>query len=145
MVFIFDENYSPKLAHGLNLLEQGNTKHKPIAEIWHILDLAKSLEMTPENGQSFMDEEVVQIAGMVGGIILTQDKDFRRIKHLFPLFAEHHVGVIFFKTPKGPISYWDIITSFIKEWNKLKSKIQSDSPPFCYCVSTQQGIQKLNF
>lgn len=145
MVFIFDENYSPKLAEGLHLLEQGNTKNKPVVEIWHILSLAKELGINPENpDSSYMDEEVIKIAGQKKGIILTQDKDFKRIKHLYPLFRDYKVGVVFFKTSKGSIGYWEIITSFIKGWNGLKKQIQQDATPFCYCV-TEKGVTKMQF
>lgn len=42
MVFIFDENYSHRLAEGLYHLEHGNRNNKP-AEVWDIKTLAKHL------------------------------------------------------------------------------------------------------
>lgn len=145
MVIIFDENYSPKLADGIRLLEQGNTKNKPIAEVWHILALAESLNLKPKSSSSYMDEEVIEIAGKKRGIIITQDNDFRRIKHLHQLYKDHKVGVIFFQTPKGKISYWDIVKVFVQNWNELKTIIQKEDTPFCFNVKSRGGISRLDF
>ena len=73
MIFIFDENYSPKLAAGLHLLEQGNLKSDNHAEITHIVTLAGKYGTE--------DEQLIKIAGNKKAIIVTQDTDIKKIKH----------------------------------------------------------------
>ncbi|HEX7415505.1 MAG TPA: DUF5615 family PIN-like protein [Bacteroidia bacterium] len=146
MVFVFDENYSYKLVEGLRNLELGNKHSKP-AEIWHILELAKHLKITPKSNipnSSFSDEEVIIIAGKQKGIVITQDKDFRNIKHKGHLYKEHNVGVIFFKTVIDTRGYWGMVTSIINKWYELKQKAEHASKPFCFFVD-HKGIKPNDF
>ena len=138
MVFIFDENYSHRLAEGLNHFENGDRKNKA-AEIWHIKGLAEHLKIKPKNGKSFTDEEVIEIAGKKKGIIITQDNDFKKIKHYHALYKEHNVGIVFFKTVINSKGYWNMVASIINKWYDLKSATENKHPPFCY------SLDKKNF
>ena len=135
MVYIFDENYSYRLAQGLSLIEQGNLKSKIPIEITHV----KLLGL-----QGASDEDIIEEAGRRKGVIITMDKDFRHMKHYYNLYKTHGTGGVIFRSSKGVIHYWDIVTSFINKWEKLKEEIKNDSLPFAYQIN-KQGIQKLSF
>lgn len=136
MKIIFDENYSQKLAEGLNLLEQGNKKEKNKLEVTHIV------KITGKMGTE--DEKVVEIAGKNNGIIVTLDKDFKRIKHLHNLYKKFNVGVIYYKTSNDNIGYWNMVKSIITRWEEVKNKIDSETVPFAYVID-KRGMQKLDF
>lgn len=144
MVFIFDENFSYRLADGINALEEGNKSHGSPSKVYHIKRLGQELEILPSNGKAYSDEEVIEIAGKVGGIIITQDDDFKKIKHYHQLYKEHNVGVIFFKAGKATRGYWNLVTHIITHWNSMKEKIDGQNPPFAFQVSSN-GIQAMNF
>lgn len=146
MVYVFDENYSPLLADALSLLEKGNIgKGKHVAEVYHILKLAQELGISPINAyRSYSDEEVIEIAGKKKGIIFTQDSDFKRIKHLYGLYKQHKVGVVYFNTVLENKGYWNMVTYMVSRWNDLKSILVSETPPFCYHVN-RQGIHPFPF
>jgi hypothetical protein len=146
MVFVFDENITYKLAEGLRNLELGDKHGKP-AEIWHILELAKHLKITPKSNipnSSFSDGEVIEITGKKNGIIITQDRDFKNIKLKGQLYKEHNVGVIFFKTIIDSRGYWGMVTSIINKWYELKQKTEHKSKPFCFFVD-KNGIKEYKF
>jgi len=135
MLFIFDENYSYKLAQGLKLIEQGNLKSAIQVDITHIKLL--SLE-----GAS--DEDIIEAAGKKDGIIITMDKDFKHIKHYYQLYKQHNVGVVIFRSSKKVIYYWDIVVAFINRWESLKKLLSEDDRPFAYEINSR-GVQKLHF
>ncbi|HXP50825.1 MAG TPA: DUF5615 family PIN-like protein [Bacteroidia bacterium] len=136
-LFIFDENYSPNLAKGLEHLENGNIKSPHRANITHINTLAKK--------QGTPDEEVIEIAGKNNGIIITKDADFKKIKHYYSLYKTHNAGVVYFKPQNGKSTYWDEVNTFIKEWERIKAFIANDKPPFAYQISKNSNCIKLEF
>jgi len=79
MIYIFDENYSYRLAHGLSLIEQGNFKSKFPIEITHV-------KLLGLEGSS--DERIIEEAGKRNGVIITMDKDFRHMKHYYSLYKK---------------------------------------------------------
>jgi predicted nuclease of predicted toxin-antitoxin system len=135
MKFIFDENFSHRLAEGLNLIEQGNFKSKVQIEITHVKLLGLS---------GAMDEQIIENAGKSKSIIVTMDKDFKHKKHYYSLYKQHKAGVIIFMSSNKAIHYWDIVKSFINKWEELKAEIINNSPPFAYQIN-MKGIQKLPF
>jgi predicted nuclease of predicted toxin-antitoxin system len=135
MKYIFDENFSHRLAQGLSLIEQGNLKSKIHTEITHVKFLGL---------EGATDEEIIEAAGKNEGVIITMDKDFRHMKHYFQLYKTHKTGVIIFRSTKGKLSYWDIVKSFINKWEELKESIINESVPFAFQINTK-GIQKLEF
>lgn len=143
MIFIFDENFSPRMTRGLSLLEEGNNSSDfGNAEVWHILDLAEHLNF-PKSEQtgSYSDKEVIKIAGQKSGIIFTQDSDFKRHKHYFPLYKENNVGVVFYNESKLIRGYWPLLIYTIKKWEDIKEKISVTAVPFCFAL-TRTGIEQ---
>jgi predicted nuclease of predicted toxin-antitoxin system len=135
MIFIFDENYSPKFAEGLSLLEQGNHKSKNKVEVHHIIKFFGKKGAT--------DEEIIEFLSKKNAVIITQDSDFKRIKHYKSLYKEHKVGAVFFKTYKQ-LTYWDMLISLLQKWEDLKEKLSKDTLPFVYEVN-KKGIQPHSF
>lgn len=135
MLYIFDENYSYRLANGLSLIEQGNFKSKFPVEITHV-------KLLGLEGAS--DERLIEEAGKRNGVIITMDKDFRHMKHYYSLYKKYSTGVIIFRSSKGVIHYWDIVKSFISKWEELKEEVSNDNLPFAYQINLK-GIQKLTF
>lgn len=145
MVFVFDENYSHRLATGLNYLEEGNKNRKNVeAEVWHIKELATHLKIQPLDGNSYMDGEVIEIVGKKNGILITQDNDFKRIKHLKGLLKENNVGVIIFKTFIDTSGYWNMVSSIVTRWHEIKAVVEHRTPPFCLMVD-KKGIHEYKF
>jgi predicted nuclease of predicted toxin-antitoxin system len=135
MTYIFDENYSYRLAEGLRLIEEGNLRSKIKIEITHV----KFLQL-----EGATDEQLIEAAGKLGGTIITMDKDFRHMKHYYLLYKKFKAGVVIFRSSKGAIHYWDIVRSFINRWQELKEEISKATHPFAYQINSK-GIQQLSF
>lgn len=143
MVFVFDEGFSPKLVNGLRILEAGNfSSQYGIVELWHIKELGQSLEIPILEGQrSYTDEQVIQIAGLKKGIILTQDKDFKQLKKKAKVFEEHGVAAFYFQQGKKTFrSYWSIVVYLTTRWEEIKENVHAREPPY-YCCFTPKGLQ----
>jgi hypothetical protein len=148
MVFVFDAGFSPKLVAGLNLLEQGNADSQfGMCELHFVEELGNNLAIPYEEGSTaYTDDQVIEIAGRVNGIVFTQDKDFRDIKRKAPLYIQHNVGAVFF--PQGKTyfrGYWPIIAYLTQNWEMLKETIFNDDPPFCYSLNKVGKPSKLEF
>jgi predicted nuclease of predicted toxin-antitoxin system len=111
MLYVFDENYSHRIADGLNKLESGNLKSRIHVEATHIITL------TGKTGT--LDPDVIEAVGKVNGIIFTKDKDFRHIKSYYPLYKKHKVGVTFFKQYKNGLTYWDNVKALVNKWEYI--------------------------
>ncbi len=135
MLFIFDENYSKKIAEAFKILESGNTKSSIPVKVEHITNLVAS---------GSVDEDVVRAAGRHKGIIFTKDKDFRTIRALKSLYRECEVGVTFFKQYKNGISFWDNVKVLVDNWEKIKAVLADDTPPYVYQID-MKGIQRFDF
>ena len=145
MVLIFDENYSKYVAEAFSLLEKGNKHVSTKATIHHILKLGEDLKFPKANIKgSYSDEEVIQIAGRIGGIVITQDDDFKRIKHLGSMYKQHNVGSVYFKTHKHSRGYWEMTTYMLSRWNEMKENIEKNPIPFCFMIDAK-GIHKQHF
>lgn len=123
MRFLFDANCPVHLANGIKHLEKGNHKSKHQAEIFYIEDFV-------DKTKSPTDEEIIELAGKEKAIIVTQDEDFKRIKHYHQLYKQHSVGVIFYKSPSGGMTYWEVVKTFIKSWEEMKDNLSKFTPPF---------------
>jgi predicted nuclease of predicted toxin-antitoxin system len=134
MLFIFDVNISQQMARGLALLEQGNRKSARQAEIYH------SKDYLPGNAT---DEEIIQQAQRVGGIVITQDLGFGRIAHEYTILKKYKVGVVYWKPPKTGLSYWDMVTIFINKWEELKRIIEEHENPSAYLLEKTGKIKWL--
>jgi predicted nuclease of predicted toxin-antitoxin system len=132
MLFVFDENYSAKIAKGLEILESGNIRSPHPAEIRHIT------ELLPVGAG---DDEVTKAVGKNRGTIFTKDKDFKTIRLLHGLYKEYHVGVIFLQQPKKGLSYWDNVCMLVENWERIKEIIADESAPFIYEIG-KKGVQR---
>jgi predicted nuclease of predicted toxin-antitoxin system len=135
MLFLFDENYSYRIAEGLHLLEDGNNKSKIKVKVTHVKHCG--LLNKP-------DEDIIEYAGKNNAIIFTQDEDFRHIKHYYKLYEQHKTGVVVFRSYKGKIFYWDMVERLVKVWENLKVTLYTEQKPFALEI-TKTGISKLNF
>src|SRR4249920_917400 len=121
MLFIFDNQCSPRLAHGLNILEEGNLLSPFQCQVKHVRDFI------PADSK---DEEVIALAGKHDAIIITYDRDFKEINLRAKLYKQHNVGIVFFRSYKKVLRYWDIVLSFINHWEDLKKMISEIEKPF---------------
>ncbi len=137
MVLVFDEMYSPDLALGLSILERAKERSPYKVEVKHIEELAGK--------KGSLDEEVIEIAGKNDGVILTKDNDFRTLKHYYPLYKKHNTGVIFFHSTSKKFVFWDMVVSFINNWERIKEISCNEKPPFIYKIGLTGGVQRMDF
>jgi predicted nuclease of predicted toxin-antitoxin system len=130
MLFIFDNQCSQRLANGLNILEEGNLLSPIQCQVKHIREFIPG---------SSTDEEVISLAIKLDGIIVTYDRDFKETKLRAKLYKENNVGVVFFRSYKNVLRYWEIVLSFINNWEKLKKMISETQKPFIIEV-TKNGL-----
>jgi predicted nuclease of predicted toxin-antitoxin system len=135
MVFIFDNNCSPRLTKGLSILEEGNSKSPLQSTVYHITDFI------PANSP---DEDVIKTAGEKSATIVTYDRDFKAIKSHADLYHQHQCGVVFFRSYKDKLIYWDIVVTFIGYWEDIKQKVNTVQKPFILQV-TNKGISEMSF
>jgi hypothetical protein len=121
------------MATGLNILEEGNTLSPLQCEVRH------ETELMPGNTD---DDKFTVEAGKMNAVIITYDRDFKEVKSKWPLYRKHKVGVVFFRSYKDILRYWDIVVSFINHWEKLKHEVNENNPPFVFEI-TLKGISKL--
>lgn len=112
MLFIFDENFPPDFVNGFSILEKANKRASIQVDVIFVVNFMGSRGAT--------DEEIITKAALQDAVIVTHDSDFKKIKHYKPLLAQHKVGYIYFKTPKGKHHYWDIVKAFVNKWEELK-------------------------
>lgn len=136
MLYVFDENYSHRIAEGLHKLESGNLKSSIHVEATHIITLSGKT--------GTLDPEVIELVGKAKGILFTKDKDFRHIKSYSTLYKQHKVGVTFFKQYKNGLTYWDNVKALINRWEDIKQKLKNEIPPFAFQISNE-GIQRFEF
>ena len=122
---------------GLSILERANERSPYKVEVKHIE------ELTGKKGSQ--DEAVIEIVGKNKGVILTKDNDFRTLKHYYQLYKQHNTGVIFFHSTSKKFVFWDMVVSFINNWERIKEIAYTESPPFIYKFGQKGGVQRLEF
>lgn len=135
MYFIFDNQCSHRLAKGLALLEEGNKRSPIQCTIKHVSELIPG---------SSTDEEVIIEAGKRSAIIITYDRDFKELRNHAKLYKEHNCGVVFFRSYKNVLIYWEIVLSFINRWEEIKEMCKNRKRPFVLEVS-KRGVSELHF
>ena len=133
MIFVFDENFSPRLAEGLELLEKSIPKPKIS------VDVKSALGLMGKRGAS--DEEIIlKLNGR--GVIITRDKDFKQIKLTGKAIQDTGTKVLFCKASKKMVFFWDIVIGIVTHWEKIKEEMSKDSPPYIYEFDVKGRIKE---
>ena len=131
MKIYFDENISPFLAKGLELLEKPNNQG---FEIYSIKE---------EFGQGIPDEEWIPKVGAENGIVITQDIHIQRTRVQRELYQKHGLGIFFIHSPgKNQYKYWEMVKYIIAKWEDIKNNAKSTKTPFAYRC-TSKKIEKI--
>ncbi|MGF1637012.1 MAG: hypothetical protein ACFCUU_08070 [Cyclobacteriaceae bacterium] len=136
MIIYIDENMSPYLAQGFNILQKPlNQKVSEPIEVRAIKD---------DFGSGAKDEDWIPIAGKLGACIITQDYNIKRIKHQYALCQEFKLGMFYFRPPsKNGFSYWDMVSLLVKHWKKINKISIEEKRPFGYKISSKGVLEKL--
>lgn len=137
MLFVFDENFSKNLATGMDLLEKSNP-HRKI-----FVDVTSAEVLMGRRGAD--DPELYEKVGKLKGAVITKDKDFKEIKLYESVIKEHRAKVLFFKSSKKMIFFWDILKATIDKWEDIKEKLENEAPPYCYEFDIRGGISPRPF
>jgi PIN like domain len=137
MLFIFDENYPKGFVDGFAIIEKSDKRNPIQSDVVYSCDFMGSI-------QGSSDEEIIEKASRLNAVIVTQDSDFKRIKHYKPLLIEHKVGYIYFRQV-GKNTYWDIVKAFINKWEDIKKEISASEHPFAFEINKQGHLGKLPF
>ena len=128
MTIYVDENISPYLAEGLNILQQ---KEFPGIEV-------KAIEKVFRKG--IPDEEWIPVAGSENACVITQDINIHRTRSQLQLYREHKLGFFFLKPPgKGSFRYWDMVQLIIKHWPAIAKAATKTQKPFAYRFTSRSG------
>ena len=137
MLFVFDENFSKNLAAGLDLLEKSNPASRiPVNVISAEVFMGK---------RGADDPALYEAVGKVGGVVITKDKDFKQVKLLDSVIEKHKAKVLFFRSSKKLILFWDILVAVVENWEQIKEKLNQDSPPYVYEFDIRAGISPRTF
>lgn len=131
-----DENMPSQLAQALNLLQQPlNTKERFPLEVLSIKEVF---------GEGAKDEDWIPKVGSENAYVITQDNRIQSQKHQRELYLESGVGIFFLNPPsKGGFSYWDMTQKLIEEWDKIKTIIRKENPPFAYRATSKKSFEKM--
>ena len=146
MLFIFDENYPPEFVKGFSILEKANKKSPIRVDVVFSVDFmgGPRLDQTTGKRLTIEDRQIIVAAAQQQAVIVTHDADFKRIKLLKSLLAEHSVGYVYFKTPKKYV-YWDYVKRFVNNWEEIKLAVSEARHPFAFELGKTGGISKLEF
>ncbi len=133
MIFVFDENFSKRLAAGLDLLEKSN----PAAT--NPVDVFAAEILMGRKGASD-PELLVKIAG--NGLLITQDKDFKQIKLIGKAIEDTGSKVLFFKYSKKTVLFWEKLVAIIDRWEEIKEKVSHPGPPHVFEFDINKGIKE---
>jgi len=137
MLFVFDENFSKHMAAALHLLEKSAFDDKSI------VDVTSAELFMGKKGAT--DPQLYEAVGKANGIVFTKDKDFRHIKLYEKVIEEHRAKVLFFRSSKKVILFWDILTVIVNRWQYIKEKMDGDCPPYVYEFDINGGISPRPF
>ena len=133
MHFIFDANLPLRLAKGLVYIDNDNLREIKV-QISHADELC---------GPGHDDRDVIIKAHELGGIIISEDDDFKRIKENKALIRKLGVGYVLYKAPQKRGSlYWDKAKAIILAWEPLKARIRASSVPFIMNIDRKGNIHQ---
>ena len=134
MKLFFDENISQHLARGMHELQRGRPNEG--FEVSHIVE-AMGKRGAP-------DEEWIPHVAQTHGVVITQDFEIHRTRHLAELCKQYKLGVFFFRPPKGnPYGYWKIIKWVLESWGEIKSNSLDTELPFEFEVTPRGGVRRI--
>jgi hypothetical protein len=118
-----DENLPKQLAQAFNLVQSHlNKQEKKTIEV-------HSMKVLNEGASDI--EWFNQLKGE-NAVILTQDRNIQRHKHEREAYKENGIGIIFFKQPKGGLSFWNSFKHLVRWWDDIKSICYKEKLPFAY-------------
>ena len=136
MIIYIDENLSPSLAKGFNILQKPlNIKLSEPIEVRSIKE---------DFGIGAKDEDWIPKAGKKMSCVITQDYNIQRIKHQRELCKEYKLGMFYFRPPsKSGLSYMDMLKLMVKHWEEITKIATKKKRPFAYKISSRGGISNL--
>lgn len=136
MIIYIDENMSPFLAKGFNILQEPlNFKLQERIEVRSLKD---------EFGQGAKDEDWIPKAGLKKACIITQDYNIKRIRHQRELCERYGLGMFYFRPPsKGGFSYWDMVKLMVKNWEEIGQLAVKTKRPFAYKITSKGRIEEI--
>lgn len=128
-----DENIAPQLARAMNIVQEHlNFEEKKPIEVLSLKDTFH---------EGIKDEEWIPKVGQEKGIIITQDRRIQFSRHQKDLYLQHGVGIIFLKSPKDGMTFWQMFTHLVTWWAEIKQIARHHKPPFAF----RQPGQNLKF
>jgi len=129
MKLFFDENFSPHLARGFAVFQKGREDEG--VEVLHVSDVF---------GRGVPDERWIPGIAQMHGVVLSQDFNIHRTRHLAELCRAHKIGVFFFRPPKKhAYGYWQIISWVLSSWDNIKASARSTPLPFEYEITPRHA------
>ena len=123
-IFI-DENIAPQLARSLDIIQEHlNKEEKTAIKVFALKDYFKQ--------EGIKDEEWIPIIGKEHGIVITQDRKIKFSKQQRELYLQHGVGIIFLKSPKTGMSFWQMFKHIVEHWEEIKAIVRKNDPPFSF-------------
>lgn len=119
-----DENIAPQLARAMNIIQEHlNFEEKKAIEV---------LSLKEVYYEAIKDEDWIPKIGQENGIIITQDRKIQSSRHQRELYIQNGVGVIFLKSQKGGMTFWQMFKHLVTWWDDIKQIVRRNSPPFAF-------------
>lgn len=138
MIIYVDENMSPFLARGFDILQK--PLNQKLAEPIRVLSIKDAF------GQGAQDEDWIPKTGEEGACVITQDFNIRRIKHQRALCEQYGLGMFYFHPPsKSGFSYWEMLKLMIRHWEEITRIANREERPFAYKITARgKGIESMD-
>lgn len=140
MRIFLDENLPPRLANGLNILDD------PKISGFEVLSIKEIFGTKDEKGKSIplKDEDWIPKVGSMDAAVITQDFNIFRIQSQNELYKQHKIGLFILNPPKGKgYQYWDMVRILVNEWTEIKQIASKEKKPFAYIHKPRSGFKSL--
>jgi hypothetical protein len=140
MRIFLDENLPPRLANGLNILDD------PKISGFEVFSIKEIFGIKDENGKSvpLKDEDWIPKVGDMNAAVITQDFNIHRIQSQNELYKQHRIGPFILSPPKGKgYQYWDMVKILVDEWLEIKQIASKENRPFAYIHKPRSGFKRL--
>jgi hypothetical protein len=119
-----DENIAPQLARALNIVQEHlNKEEKREILVLSLKDLF---------GEKTPDESWIPVIGRENGVVITQDRRIQLTRHQRELYIENGVGIIFLKSPKTGMTFWQMFKHLVEWWEDIKQIAIKNKTPFSF-------------